>query len=62
MELICVSGNIYFEQKTEQLVCHACDLQTLYKTQVKELREEVEEKMKQVQEMDSEIQQRHEER
>ena len=37
-------------------------LQTLYKTQVKELREEVDEKAKQVQDMSSEIRQLSEER
>ena len=37
-------------------------LQTLYKTQVKELREEVDEKAKQVQDMSNEIRQLSEER
>ena len=36
--------------------------QTLYKTQVKELREEVDEKAKQLQELSNEIRQLHEER
>ena len=41
---------------------NAFPLQTLYKTQVKELREEVDEKAKQVQEMSNEIRQLSEER
>ena len=41
---------------------NAFALQTLYKTQVKELREEVDEKAKQVQEMSNEIRQLSEER
>ena len=46
----CVNAIFYFSQ------------QTLYKTQVKELREEVDEKAKQLQELSNEIRQLNEER